>query len=144
MTTILADAKLGVMAADSNEQTDDRCWSTRKVFRVRGALVATAGLSVQGNAFMDWYRAGCPEEPTFEFDESQALVLDSRGLWRFDCNSPKLERVAGGREAIGSGGVAAIAAYEAMGWKNPKKAVSIACKHDPGSRPPVRLYRVSQ
>ena len=39
------------MVADSSMTDNDRVWSVRKVFRSRGALVATAGDVLQGKAF---------------------------------------------------------------------------------------------
>lgn len=142
MTTILADSRLGVMVSDSHATDEDRSWSERKVFRLRGALVATSGIISEGASFMDWYKAGADGDPQFEFGESDALVLDEHGLWRFNSNGPRLMRVPRGIEAIGSGAKGAICAYEALGWASPKKAVRIACNHDFGSRPPVRLYRL--
>jgi hypothetical protein len=142
VTTVLADSKLGLMVADSNMTDDDRVWSIRKVFRVRGALVATAGPIDQGEAFMNWYKKLEDVPPEFDFDESSALVLDKRGLWFFDDSVLCLTRVPGGREAIGTGGKVAMAVYEALGWTEPAKAVRITCKYDNGSRTPVRSYRL--
>ncbi len=144
MTTILADAKLGLMVADSNMIDEDagRRWSVRKVKRLRGALLACAGDVMQGNYFIDWWKEGAETEPKFKFDESAALVLDDSGLYLFDATTPMLTRVPSGREAIGTGAIAAMAAYEALKWKDPRRAVTIACKHDRNSAPPVRLYRL--
>lgn len=142
MTTILGDFKLGVMVADSNMVEGDRVWSVRKILRSRGALVACAGDVAQGNAFTDWWKAGAENSPDFYFGDSTALVLDDTGLYLFDASTLALTRVTSGREAIGSGGVAAICAYEALAWTDPARAVRIACKHDSGSRPPVRTYRL--
>ena len=50
--------------------------------------------------------------------------------------------MASGIEAIGSGGKAAICAYEALALTDPVHAVRIVCKHDAGSRAPVRVYRL--
>lgn len=142
MTTVLADAKFGVMVSDSNMVEGDRVWNVRKVVRSRGALVAYAGDVSQGNHFLDWWKSGATQPPSFDFSGSSALVLDDSGLYLFDASSIALTRVPSGRESIGSGGVAAIAAYEALGWTDPSRAVRIACKHDSGSRPPVRTYRL--
>lgn len=144
MTTILADARLGLMVADSNMTDGDRVWKTKKVHRVRGALIGLAGDISQGAQFLAWYaNQDDALAPEFDFALSSALVLDSRGLWLFDENTIQLTRVPQGREAVGTGGVAAISAYEALGWKDPVKAVRIACRHDNGSRPPVRSYRLN-
>jgi hypothetical protein len=142
MTTILADAKLGLMVSDTNMTDEDRVWHVRKVFRVRGALVATAGPVIQGEAFMEWWRKGAEEPPDFDFDESSALVLDEHGLYFLDDSVLGLTKVVGGREAIGTGGKVALAVYEAMSWKDPVKAVRITCKYDSGSRTPVRVYKL--
>ena len=143
MTTILADFHLGLMVADSHETDTDRAWCVKKVHRVRGALIGLAGkLHVDGQHFLDWYQAGMVTPPEFDFEESVALVLDYDGLWIFDSNCITLVKVERGREAIGTGGKGAICAYEALGWSNPRRAVTIACKHDGGSRPPIRVYRL--
>jgi hypothetical protein len=38
--------------------------------------------------------------------------------------------------------MAALAAYEALGFTDPKRAVQIVCRHDLNSRAPVRVYRL--
>lgn len=142
MTTILADAKLKMMVSDSNVSDDDRSWSSRKVFRSRGALVGFAGEVLQWRYFLDWWKSGATESPDFPFEASAALVLDDSGLYLFDESTIQLTKVDGGREAVGTGGKAAIAAYQALGWKNPRKAVGIAVQHDAQSRAPIRAYRL--
>lgn len=140
MTTILADLKFGVMVADSNVSDTDRVWSGRKVFRIKGALIGMAGDDSSREAFLAWYRTGF--EGKVKFDGSSALILCKAGLFFFDSNYLKPTRVTSGREAIGSGGKAAMCAYEALWFTDPRKAVSIVCKHDAGSRGPVRVYRL--
>lgn len=142
MTTILADAKLGVMVADSNMTDGDRIWKVKKIHRIRGALVGLAGIMSEGQAFLRWFAADDGKAPEFEFGGSTALVLDGGGLFLFDENTLGLTKVPGGIESAGSGAVAAIAAYEALGFQDPVRAVRIACKHDQGSRPPVRSYKL--
>lgn len=143
MTTILADARLGVMVADSHMSDGNRCWNVRKVQRIRGALVACAGQVSEGAHFLDWWRGGAESAPEFAFGGSSALVLDESGLYIFDESTIALTKVPGGREAIGSGSQGAMCAYEALCWSDPVQAVRIACKHDHGSRPPVRTYRLT-
>jgi hypothetical protein len=142
MTTILADRRLGVMVSDSSMTDDDRQWAARKVWRVRGGLLGFAGSEPDFDRFKAWYRGGMAEPADFDFGESQALVLDASGLYFFDANYTTLKRIDGGREAIGTGGKAAICAYEALRFQDPARAVRIACKHDSGSRAPVRVYRL--
>lgn len=128
------------MVSDSNATDGDRVWSMKKVHRIRGALLGFAGLVPEFEAFLDWYRGGMVEKLQFTGDETSVLVLTSSGLYLFDDNLMQLQRVKTGREAIGSGGKAAIAAYEALNFTDPRRAVRIACKHDAGSRTPVRTY----
>ncbi len=142
MTTILADHNLRVMVSDSNMTDGDRAWSTRKVHRINGWLIGCSGIVAQFGPFLEWVRKDMRVPPEFDFDESTALFMEESGLYLFDVNTDGLTKVPGGIEAIGSGGMGAICAYEAMTKKDPRKAVRIACKHDAGSRGPVRAYRL--
>jgi hypothetical protein len=144
VTTILADARLGVMVSDSRMNDEDRIWSVKKVFRIRGALIGAAGLHVDCEHFFDWYRDGMVEPPEFEFSESVALVLDHDGLWMFDANRITLQKLETHYEAIGTGAKGAVCAYEAPGFTDPVRAVKIACHHDAQSGPPVRSYRLNR
>lgn len=140
MTTILADLKLGVMVADSNVSDGDRCWKLRKVWRHKSHLIGLAGDTDEIEPFTDWWRQGCQgRQPALL--NSWALVLSAGGLLMFTSTSPP-ETIRSGREAIGTGSKAAMAAHEALGWSDPVKAVKIACNHDASSRPPVRAYRL--
>jgi hypothetical protein len=142
MTTILADAKLGVMVADSSISNDDRVWSGKKVWRVRDALVGMAGQDNDRIAFLDWYRAGM--NGPVAIGEASALILTPRGLFFMDANYAAPQRVEHGREAVGTGDKAAMCAYEALGWQDPARAVRIVCKHDSASRSPVRTYHLTR
>lgn len=138
MTTILADLRLGVMVSDSNVSNGDRVWRSRKVWRSRGALLGFSGNVDEARAFLDWWRAGAiGKHPGFAY--SEALILSIDGVWHYSGNRLP-ERIASGREAIGTGGKAAMAAYEALAWQEPRRAVRIACNHDSDSRAPVRVY----
>lgn len=137
MTTILADARTGIIVSDSNASDDDRTWSERKIFRYRGQLYGFCGLVSERVEFMEWIHGG----PIPDFGHSQCLLLNTSGLFLYD-ESPTPQRVPRGIEAIGTGGKAAICAYEALGWMQPKLAVQIVCKHDAASRTPVRGYRL--
>lgn len=140
MTTVLADAKLGLMVADSNISDDDRKWTGRKVFRGPGVLMGLAGVWHECLQLRDWYMGGMVSAPP-RLTNVSALILAHDGLFFVD---EKLvpQRIESGREAIGSGAKAAICAYEALGWKDPKKAVQIVCRHDAASRAPVRVYKL--
>lgn len=138
MTSILADARLGFMAADSSISDGDRVWLGRKVWRIKGALIGFAGDCDEAQGFLAWWRGGCVAK-TPHFGKSYALVLQASGLLYFGLSCIP-QPVKSGIEAIGSGSKAAICAYEALGFDNIKRAVALACKHDAGSRSPVRTY----
>lgn len=126
------------MVADSSITDADRVWVGRKVWRVRGALVGMAGEDSGRLAFLKWYRGGMVG--TASMGESTALILNASGLYLIDANYAEPQRLESGREAIGTGGKAAICAYEALRFTDPRKAVRIVCKHDANSRGPVRSY----
>lgn len=141
MTTLLADVRWGVMVADTGAGDGDRQWpGTRKVWRSRAALIGGAGHYDQILAFLDWWRRGADQNERIKVDKAKALVLHRSSLWLFDSTLVP-QRVESGREAIGTGSKAAMAAYEALWWSDPRRAVQIACKHDAQSRAPVRTYR---
>jgi hypothetical protein len=143
MTTILADWYTGQMAADTAASDGDRQWPNhRKVWRVRGALIGFCGHCEQAEEFSAWYRDGAlGDGPPFK--ASSALVMTHEGLYLY-AGSTKPMRVLSGRDAIGTGGKAALCAYDALQWQEIRKAVQIACRYDAGSRPPVRLYTLKR
>lgn len=138
MTTILADARLGVLVADSMISDGDRRYAGKKVFRWRGALIGMAGDVGTFADALSWLKGELAAPPT----GVSALLLTHAGLEVWDHNAPHPVRVPAGREAIGSGAKAAMCAYEALGWTDPRRAVRIVCKHDAGSLGPVRVYRL--
>jgi hypothetical protein len=81
-------------------------------------------------------------EGRIQFGASKALILSPGKLELFDSNYERPVLIPKGRDAIGTGAKAAMCAWEAMGWKDPKRAVQIVCKHDVGSLGPVRVYRL--
>lgn len=138
MTTILADLRLGVMISDSSVSDDDRVWSGRKVRRWRDSLIGFAGDVDEGILFLAWIKKG--GKPP-KFANSDCLVLSNEGLFHY-CRSSVPMKVERGIEAIGTGAKAAMCAYEALAFTDPVRAVKIVCKHDSGSRTPVRTYRL--
>lgn len=141
MTTVLADFHFGVMVADTGATDGDRQWpNAKKVWRSRGYLLAFAGEYEGIAAFLAWWKAGQTGKPP-AFANARALAMSRDGLWLYE-GSTVPQEIYTGREAIGSGAKAAMAAYEAVGWMDPKQAVRIACKHDARSRGPVRLYKL--
>lgn len=140
MTTLIADSRLGLMVSDSSVSDGDRVWIGRKVYRARGCLIGFAGDVNEAEEFLAWWKKGAVGKPP-KFTGSQALILSSTGLFSYNVSTTP-ERIKSGIEAIGSGAKAAMAAYEALGFADPQRAVAIVCRHDAGSRPPVRTYRL--
>jgi ATP-dependent protease HslVU (ClpYQ) peptidase subunit len=144
VTTVLADARLGLMVSDSNISDGTRVWTGKKVHRIHGSLIGCAGSLPQIEAFLAWFRAGADISACdFALDESYFLILNKDGLFEVEQVTGLMRHVKSGREAIGSGAVFAIAAYEALNWMDPRRAVAIACKHDTNSRAPVRQYHLN-
>jgi ATP-dependent protease HslVU (ClpYQ) peptidase subunit len=140
MTTVLADLRLGVMAADSSVTDGDRVWKARKVWRWKGHLLGFCGNVDEIQSFLGWWKNGCVDKQP-KFDSSEALVLSAGGLVHFN-GTRAPETIALGVEAIGTGAKAAMCAYDAMGWRNTRNAVRLACRYDAGSRVPVRTYKL--
>lgn len=140
MTTVLASVAMGLMLSDSNISDGDRIWTGRKVWRHRGSLLGFAGDCLEAEQFMAWWRAGCAGKPP-HFKNSEAMVLNASGLTVF-LESCTGSHIQSGIEAIGTGAKAAMCAFEALNFTNPKRAVALACKHDAGSRAPVRVYKL--
>lgn len=126
------------MVSDSSATDDDRVWSERKVFRHKGALYGFAGSVDERMAFMEWLK-GDGKVP--DFSNSYCLMLSESGLVLYD-KTTMPQKVTRGIEAIGSGAKAAMCAYDALGHADPVLAVRIVCRHDSGSRGPVRVYRL--
>lgn len=99
-----------------------------------------AGNDADRAAFLVWFRGGM--KGRVDFGTSSALILNSSGLYIFDANYTAPVRLEHSREAIGTGAKAAMCAYEALGFTDPQRAVRIVCRHDAGSRGPVRTYRL--
>ncbi len=128
------------MVVDSSIADDDRIWPGSKVFRVKGSLIGFAGDYEEGQQFIAWAKKGYPADSKPKFKETDALVLNDKGLFFFPFQTLEPRKIEGGIYSIGTGGKAAICAYEALGKQDPAKAVRIVCKHDSGSRLPVRTY----
>jgi hypothetical protein len=141
LTTILADLRSGVMVADTNFSDGESRGQMRKVWRINGQLVGLAGNLEEMPPFILWMKDGM-EMPGPKIPNLYALVMGKHGLLLYNGSTAPVV-VQSKHEAIGTGGVAAKAAFEAMDFTNPRRAVLIACNHDNGSRPPVRVYRLN-
>jgi hypothetical protein len=140
MTTILADWHLGVMVSDSVASDQHRVWQAKKVFRVHGALIGMAGHLDQFGVFLAWARTNFTGDAP-AIGHLDALVMTPSGLLNFGGSALPI-KVHCGRQAVGTGAMAAMAVYEALGFDDPRRAVSIVCRHDANSRGPVRAYRL--
>jgi ATP-dependent protease HslVU (ClpYQ) peptidase subunit len=135
MTTIVADARSGLMASDSQWISDDVTGSVRKVWRVRGDLVGFAGDLEAIGATLEWFRSGFVGGPPR--DECTALILRRTGIFTWSSQDGEVREDAP-FFAIGSGGQAARAAM--LAGADCRKAVRIACTIDAGTGGRVRVY----
>lgn len=122
------------MAADSLAANHSRKLTTRKLYRVRKAIVGFSGDLNHMVMFTYWYQKGADLSDRPRDLDGGALVLDGSGIWRYESECypfPILDEFA----AIGSGGDAALAAMY-MG-ATPAEAVEIACRVDLHTGPPV-------
>lgn len=134
MTTVAADARTGVMVADTMVSDGVLRTRMRKITRVGDALVGVAGEVSEIQAWLKWYQAGQrgakPKVTTFS-----ALVLTKKGLTQH-IGTSEME-VEQGFLAIGSGCMAAQALLVA--GHTVEEAVTVACEVDPNSSLPIHV-----
>ncbi len=132
MTTIAY--KDGVMAADTLGMWAGMKIPTRKIVRIDGGLIGTAGNYVDALRFIEWYEAGADRDkipvghnPSYDGPVFTALVADSCGV---TCWSEAFvpDPVLSPFVSIGSGCDAAMAAMH-MG-ASAREAVHVAAKVD--------------
>lgn len=140
MTTVLADARHGIMLSDSSISDGDRVWIGRKVVRCSGELFGFSGDCDEAVQFMAWWKSGQSSKLP-HFRNSCCLRLSPTGLFHYD-HGITPQKVPSGIESIGTGAKAAIAAYDALGFTNPRRVLALACKYDANSRAPVRIYKI--
>jgi len=135
MTTIAADLKAGVMACDSQWSDGSVKGQTRKVYRIKGALIGFAGDTKSIESSVAWFKRGKEGHPPK--GDVAALILNGK-LTTWEPENGFMDQ--GSQFAIGSGGAEARAAM--MAGADVSKAVRIACRIDAMSGGPVRTYRV--
>jgi ATP-dependent protease HslVU (ClpYQ) peptidase subunit len=136
VTTIIADAKLGVMVSDSHWSDGDEVGPARKVWRYRGVLVGMAGSMSHIREVRAWFRKGCRGRATG--GDVTAICLSTRGVevWTpIDGFLPMPDQWA-----IGTGGKAARAAL--MAGASPVKAMAITKLIDSTTSGPTRTYKL--
>lgn len=129
-----------MMAADSLAVSNNRKFRTRKLYRVRGALIGIAGRADQAIMFVHWYDNGAILADRPKGQDIVALVLDRSGLYLYEVECypiPILDAFA----AAGSGSDIALAAM--MLGKTPEEAVELACAIDLHTGPPVVVETLS-
>lgn len=138
MTTILADAKKGVMVCDSKATFGDSWFPITKVFRVNEELIGFAGSPSEGSRWLDWYTTGQRGKmPSIE--NTTPMILSSEGV-RLVESSGRFVDIERGYQAIGSGDKAALGAF--MAGADARKAVEIACQIDAGSGGQIHVHKL--
>lgn len=143
MTTIVADQRLGYLAADRQSTSNDgdvacECLKIRKVTLHDGVhLLASSGHEGPATIFETWYESGDWDEPPESMeslegdDEFTTVILNARSeIWLVD-KFMQPYRCYSRRYATGSGGPFAWAVLEAdceIG-----KAMEVALRMDPHS-----------
>lgn len=134
MTTVAADARTGVMAADTAVTDGEIRTRMRKIERVGDSLVGVAGDVSEIEKWLKWFRGGRrgtgPKTAT-----CAALVLDKKGITHY--LGTKEMSVAQDYMAIGTGAMAALAVLHA--GLDCQRAVEIACEIDAQSCAPIQL-----
>jgi ATP-dependent protease HslVU (ClpYQ) peptidase subunit len=139
MTTILADAKKGVMVCDSKATFGGEWFPVKKVFRHGDELFGFAGTQSEGVRWLDWYSTGQRGKMP-SISNVSIMILGAESGVRLVEGSGSLFSVERSFYAIGSGATAARGAH--MAGADAKKAVEIACKIDAGSGGDVIVHRL--
>lgn len=145
MTTICVSRALRMMAAESNElvgEPERRSRSTPKLYRARDYIVGCCGDSDQIDRFEQWLKRRDGKRPRGNYE---ALLLYRDGRITHFYGSARETEISEDYYAIGTGesfAVAALDALELMGLPlDPRIAVQVACRRDPGSAEPINAMR---
>lgn len=139
MTTILADAKKGVMVCDSKATMGGEWFPCQKVFSSGGDLFGFAGTQSEGLRWLDWYANGQRGKMP-SIANVAIMILSKEDGVRLVEGSGSIFSVERHFYAIGSGGTAAMGAY--IAGADAKKAVEIACRIDAGSGGDVIVHKL--
>jgi ATP-dependent protease HslVU (ClpYQ) peptidase subunit len=139
MTTILADAKKGVMVCDSKATYGGEWFPCKKVFNHNGELFGIAGTQSAGFRWLEWYTTGQRGKMP-SLNEVSIMALHPTEGVRLLEGSGTFFAVERHFYAIGSGSTAAMAAF--MAGADAKKSVEIACKIDAGSGGDVVVHKL--
>ena len=141
MTTIVADARKGVMVSES-KCTGNGSWvPMTKIFRVNGDLFGFAGGVNERERWLKWHRAG-RKGPRPKLENFEGLLLKPDGTLYELCSDGLEMLIERGFHAVGSGGSAALGAMFA--GKDAREAVEIACLIDSGSGGDVCVFELKE
>ncbi len=139
MTTIAYDTKIGVVAADSQETMENgEKYKCKKLFKVGDLIVATAGGTYAGMAFVNWLEGwdGEPDwddHPDFvnldlEEDFECLVIREDKSCFTVNRLFVPVDQHGNRFITLGSGGKAARGAL--LAGATPKEAVEIAKQID--------------
>lgn len=138
MTTIVADARVGVMVCDSRTTVGETWHPSTKVWRWGSELVGCAGTDDNIQRWRKWYEGG-KRGARPKCENFCALILRDSGVWyAYDGGHECL--IERGFHGIGTGGPSAIAVM--LAGHDAKMAVEIACQVDVASGGEVILHRL--
>lgn len=138
MTTIVADARAGVMVADSRCTIGGSWVPSTKVERFQAELIGCAGSEPDIQRWRKWYLAG-KRGARPKCEDFNAIILRADGVYiAWDGGHEML--IERGYHAIGSGSDAAQGAL--MAGADAKGAVEIACFIDAGSGGDIRVFNL--
>lgn len=146
MTTIAAN--LEMMAADSRVVIDETSYLSPKLVKLPDAIIGAAGDAEACHMFFEWWPKR--DEDKFSLPKGldvEALVLTKDGLYRYG-EFGRADKIRDGIMAIGTGSAIAMASMDTMlklGLApDPRIAVEVACKRNPGSSLPVDYFVIEK
>jgi ATP-dependent protease HslVU (ClpYQ) peptidase subunit len=145
MTTIAVSRSLLMMAADGNMTIDGRkTRSDPKIIRLRDCIVGIAGDESHIQPLFAWLHRREGNMPRHKDRTAVLLYRDGR-MTTIDAGCAKEVDIPEDHFAIGSGSNFAVAAMDAMEMMglpvDPRIAVNVACRRDPGSDEPIQVLR---
>lgn len=141
MTTIAY--RDGILATDRQTTCGSGRKECAKMWAVKGAVIAVAGILSDGIKFRDWWQAGKPENGWSITDDTTIIVvnLDTGELVEYDSNMVPMP-VYGEFYSWGSGCDLATGALE-MG-ADAVQAVDIGMKHDAYSGIGISILNINE
>lgn len=143
MTTIAYDAKAGVVAADSQETSGGgEKYNCQKLFEIGEHVIATAGGTYAGMAFVNWFKEWTDQDPDwsdwnerpdfvnldYEEDFECLVIQPDRKCYTVNRLFVPVYQSGNRFITLGSGGSAARGAM--LAGATPREAIDIAKKID--------------